>query len=496
MKAFSRKASLVIIVLLVMVLVLAACNRNGNNEVTPDPTPAGQETPPPPPPAPEPADEQEPEPEGPALAGIHPVKDMGGRTITIGCWWENAFNFSGMGWEEPDPATADNYFIARKQWDNAQRVRAEFNVNFAETVLEHDAMLETLTATVMAGDPFADIVMLGGGMILSAVVGDLIIPLDSVNLPNSDILGPQVYGHTVNSFRDERWSFMPNTPFLDAFTIGINMDIINAIGAPNPQELFDRGLWTWDAMLDIMRTATRDTDGDGMFDQWGLAGQPGDIMFYFIGANDGPLVSADLNYYLDHPNTVEALEFMETIFRERLWEYDPVLGMEVGDWGRNFNAFAEGNSAFWPATTWAMRGGDLPFDFLTVPFPLGPSNTSGNTQLFGWRQSWTLTFGSDWDPADLLIIAEEFWSWPGDEPDLMPDEELGWPRGVWRTEQCVQHVFYSGLNMNNDIGMVVPQYNWVFGAFVNYFANQEMTVMQAIETHRGPSQELLDAFFR
>lgn len=52
------------------------------------------------------------------------------------------------------------------------------------------------------------------------------------------------------------------------------------------------------------------------------------------------------------------------------------------------------------------------------------------------------------------------------------------------------------FTMYTDLGMVVPEYWWITGAFINHFYNQSMTVLQVIETYRGPQQDLLDSFFR
>ena len=495
MKATLRKASVVLVIMLVAVLVFAACNRDGGTTAPATPATTDDPAPPPPPAAPtDDGEEAAPVVEEPARQGLHDPIDFGGRTLMVGCWWDNALPFAIMGWEEPDPATAGNYFIDRMIWDNGVRVRETFNINVDQVTLEYGEMLPTLTSSVMAGAPFADIVMLSGGMTLSAYLGDLILPAADVQLANSDILGAQLYGFTLNRFRGKDLSFAPAQPYMNAFVMGVNMDIINAIGAPNPQELYAQGRWTWDAALEIMRMATRDTTGDGMIDQFGIAGQPGDIIGLFVGSNDAPTVSPTDQYYLDHPHVVEALEFTENIFREGLWEYDRAHGFDVGNWSVNFWAFHEGNAALFPAVTWAMNDGDLPFEFIGVPWPLGPSNTSGNSTTGGFRQAWTLPHGSGWDPAHIFTICEEFWSWPGDEPDLMFEGELGWPRSIWMTEDCVQNQVMAGRNRNSCIGHVVPQYLWIWGSFVNHFANQEMTVMQAVEHHRAPQQELLDQF--
>jgi len=496
MKAFSRKASLLIVVALALVLVLAACDRSSDDStVTPPATSGGTDTPPPPPAPPTDggANEDFGFEETPAHAGIHEPRDLGGRVITAAQWWEGVIPFAWDG-EEPDPAEAANYFMDRLIWDNAQRVFNEFNFSIQEVILDYEYVLPTLTSSVMAGAPVADVMMLSGGAQLSAILGDLIVPLEHLGLANSDILGPQIYGSVYTHFRGYSWSFLDNRPEANGQFLGVNLDIINAIGAPNPVDLFERGQWTWDAMLDIMRMATRDTTGDGTLDQWGIAAQPDNIAFNLIAANDGIMVDDNLQYAFDHPNTIQALEFMETIFHESLWQYDPAGGMDVGDWGTNFWAFDQGRAALWVGATWAMHGGDLPFEFAVVPFPKGPRNTSGNVRMGGWDQALVFPHGSSWNQADILMVIEEFWSWPGGEPELMLEDGLGWPRDIFHTEDDVQRVIYAGRYVARDIGMVVPEYSWVLGAFIQYFADNEMTVLPAVESRRGPQQELLDAF--
>jgi len=489
--------ALFVIALLVFALGFAtACNRDNEDEA--EPTQAAV-TPPPPVATNggngEDVTGEDETPAGRSGPGIHEPVDFGGRTLYVGCWWDNALPSAAMGWDEPDPAESTNYFIDRLIWENAQRVRSEFNVVLDNMTLGYGDMLPTLKSSVMAGAAFADVIMLSGGMQLSAHQGDLIVPIMDINLPNSDILGSQLYGLPLNPFEGVYLAIMCQRPYLNAFSIGVNMDIINSIGAPNPQELYRQGRWTWDAALEIMRMATRDTTGDGVFDQWGIAGQPGDLMFLFVGSNDGPMIDENRQFALDHPNTVEALEFMNIVFAEGLWQYDPVQGIDTGAWERNFFAFMEGNSALWAATTWAMNDGDLPFEFLGVPFPLGPSNTSGNTTVGGFRQAFTFPHSANWASADVLMIIEEFWSWPAGDPELKLESEQ-WPRHIWQTEECVQHIFTTGQRRGFDMGMVVPQYSWIFGTFVMNFINNEATPMQAIESVRASQQELIDNFFR
>jgi len=404
------------------------------------------------------------------------------------------------------PKTAENVDKYKRLLDKGYLVQQNTTeyVNMTVTALSEEEFANKLppmptelkAASEELDDKFFDLLnLLSGHMTFTAALGNLIHPFDDINLPNSDILGPRVYGSPIaTGFRDSIWSVGANDPYPNAFSIGVNQDIIRAIGAPNPVDLYNAGQWTWDAMLDIMRLATADTTGDGVLDRFGFAGQPGDFTAVFIGANDGILVTDDFQYATDHPNTIEALEFMEIMFREGHWQYDHATGADVGDWHTNFWVAHEGQAAMWQATAWALNGGDLPFDFNVVPFPTGPSNTSGSTGLGGWRQALVFPVASDWAREDLLTVIEEFFSWPGDEPGLIYEYRLGWARNQFHTEDDVMRHISTAYTRAFDIGMVIPGYFWFLGDFVGYFLNQEMTVMQAIESHRGPRQEMLDAF--
>lgn len=427
---------------------------------------------------------------------IHEARDFGGRTLTVGAWFAEPIGAFGWGDEEPDRATATNYVVERMIWDNARRVEEVFNVNFEYFIVGYDDFFPTLSASVMAGEPFADIVIFSGWMQMDGM-GTIIQPWDTAVLPNSDILGPAIYAEPTTIEGGHIWAI--NTVGADyrAFGLAVNLEIVDRDGLPNPIDLFESGQWTWDAMLDLMRLATRDTDGDGIDDQFGIGGQPGDIIQNLIGANDGMMVTEDFNYGFDHPNTIRTLEFAQQIFSERLW-YVAADGFYSGNWNRNFYApYQTGNALLFPAVTWALDNEPPAFNFGFVPFPTGPDNTTGNTWLTGLVQGICVPVGSAWEVADLLIILEELFSWPGEEYDLLFEAGgIDWMRENFLTEEDVQRAVFAGTTAASDIGRSVAQYYWVLGDFATAFWNQEMDVLQAVEYHSGPRQEMLDRRFR
>jgi len=488
MKAFGKFITLVVIAL-ALSFAFAAC---GNND---DPVDTGVQ---PSDVVPPPADIDDgdgsavPAEETPAISGIHAPRDLGGRTIIVASDWGNAMPFARIGYDEPDPATAGNYAEDRLLWENTNRVLREFNVNVEFNVISDD-MMGVTTASIMAGDPVGDAIFLGGGQVLSAIMGDLIRPLSIIDLPGSDLFGPQTYAAiNVEAFGEPwAWYYQMISPHIWFMTV--NLDIINAAGVPNPVDLYNAGQWTWNAALDIMRTVTRDTTGDGLFDQWGLAGQPVDIFLHFLASNDAPMVDDDLNYAFDNPRTIETMEFMETIFREGLWQYDPVSGPDPGDWNANFWAPHAGQAALFPGVLWGIGG--LGFEYAVVPFPTGPSNYSGSAWSVGWGGGLTIPHGSRWDPAEILMVSEEFLTWHSGHEHIQAELGLGWARGTFLTEEDVQRWASLNARSRTDIGRVVPYYEWVLGDFTGAFISQEMTVLQAVEAFRPERQEILDMFF-
>ena len=492
-----KKITVLLLACLVMALAFSACSRDDEETPTPTPQPSANdgEAPAPTPPA-DPDNNDDVAPEAPAQTGLHAPQDFGGRTIRIAGWWETLLPGT-VDPEEPDPATATDYFMSRLRWDNARRIEQDFNISYDEIVVPYEDLLPQLTASVLAGDPIADIYLLPGYGILTGFVGDLITPWSQVNLPGSDLLGSQTWIAPTVVHEGEIWSAMQNSGLSNANALGVNLDLINATGAPNPVDLFNAGNWNWDTMLEVMRMTTRDTTGDGLNDQFGLSGDWGTIVNSLLGANSGNTVTADLMYGWDQPRVMEVFDFVEVIARERLWYYDRYGESELSGWARNHNSFLSGNAALFMISTWILptNADDMPFNFAIVPYPAGPSNDDGSTYLAPWQQGWTLPMGTA-DPHQVLVVFEELFTWPGmDEPTLLRDENAGWVRGRMMTEEDVQRKMMIGDNIRTDIGLTVPEYSWVIGSFVAAFWNQTGTVAQVAEEQRQVSQERLDRFF-
>jgi len=395
-------------------------------------------------------------------SNIHPTQDFGSQTVTIARLIETDQHHVIFQDNEPDPAISDNYRRDRMIWDNARRVEREFNIVVVEDTSRPARYTQLLSTSMAAGSPFADVLHMSPSQTLTAVVEGWLYPLDTINLPRSDLLGLQTYTRFVAEAFDHSWAFNTNEPDTSAFTLGVNMDIIREIGAQNPVELYNSGQWTWDAMLEIMRAATRDTRGGDTINQWGIAGRPDQLLMNFVGANDGILVTSELTHGFYDPNSYEALQFLETIFHEELWRPDREPGGGLrGGIGRpgvyyRHEQVTRGNTAFITEPS-RYAGRAIPFELAIVPLPVGPSNTSGSTWLGGFGEGLALPHNPNWNPADLLAVMEEYFSWPGHDLELLNESGISWGSIELEGENALRQL--NAMNTRRfDIGVSIPDF--------------------------------------
>ena len=125
-------------------------------------------------------------------------------------------------------------------------------------------------------------------------------------LKNYDVGGNQCYGF----------------PIVSKFgnCIVINEDIFKKENLPDPHQLIAENKWTWEKFIEIAEQATKDTNGDGKTDQWGIGNivWPGFIDWLvnnnanFIERQDNKFVVTAGDKFL------ETLRFMQEIMKRGL----------------------------------------------------------------------------------------------------------------------------------------------------------------------------------
>lgn len=159
----------------------------------------------------------------------------------------------------------------------------------------------------------------------------------------------------------------------------INEDLFEAVGLQSPARLFQEAekvgtaaqVWNWTTMATMGQRITRDLNGDGIPDQWGLQFGLGHSAYWFktlIWAAGGEdIFSRDgKRSLLNTPEALQAIEYAASLVREYGAQAPP------GAKG-NFN---NGQAAMKPEFIQAWLSPNLaktPFTWNYVPMPAGPA---------------------------------------------------------------------------------------------------------------------------
>ncbi|MFW5788117.1 MAG: ABC transporter substrate-binding protein [Halanaerobiales bacterium] len=187
-----------------------------------------------------------------------------------------------------------------------------------------------------------------------------------------------------------------------------NKNIIEDEGLEDPYELYENDEWTWDKFREMMVEATRDIDGDGEIDQWGLNEfwSPWDDIFSLIYANDGDMFTLEdekFNYNFDSEPVIEATrEFIR--WRE---EDEITIADDEAD------NFSDGETLFYMADVIPVAIQDWPAygdggEYGLVPIPRGPNAEEHKTWASS-AQTLVLPLNSEY-PEGMIALYDFFFS--------------------------------------------------------------------------------------
>lgn len=420
-----------------------------------------------------------------AVSAKYAAKDFGGKTFTFAYNWD-AMPSSGD--PEPDPATATLEDLAK--YENLKRVEEKYNCKINYINVPYEEIVEKLTTSVMAGDPFADGVMLDAQQILGLAVNKQILSLDEIDLPEADVFNAHEVMLPGGEILGKQYALQERNEEISACFLGVNLDIINNLGLENPVELYEKGEWTWDKFLEIAKATTKDTDGDSVIDQYGLSGVPVLIAKQLVASNDGYLTD-DINKKegLSDAKTMEAFEFFSKLYNVDKVAY--LFDNTPFDWNGNLEFFKEGKSAMFYLQTWMLPSGDsaLHYNYTVVPFPSGPSNTTGATYMMA-TGGVCIPRGTE-NPADVLMIFEEMNAWYGDDYSIKADASIEWLQTLYQTEEDIENAIEFSKTKKIDITDGITEYP--LGDVIGALLEEGQTVAQAVEANKQIAQDSIDA---
>lgn len=446
-----RRLKVLTLVMFVMVLIVSACSGGGASEPTVKPS--------------ESADTPavvEPTPTEEAAKTI----DLGNRTIRIAAWWD----------EKPKGETAGE----KARLEKMAQLEKDYNFKFEFINVPFEEYMDKFTTTVLAGEPFADVVIMEYKRAIVPVKAGQVLPISEFTTAANDINNEQKLVMKLPSLGGGEYAF--NSPGVSIVGLHYNRDLFKRLGLPDLQELYNNGEWTWDKFLDVAKQATRDTDNDGKNDTFGFSGWPADMARHFGAANGITFVDdATMQDMSTDPKMIETLELVN-----RVVNVENVNKVKTGnkmDWNE-INTFKDGDVAMAIQYDWNI--GDLTFEVGVVPIPKGPSGDGQHTYASTALNGWFIPKGVE-DPQIVYQIFEEMRDVPPTEEYLGQD----WLESRYKTEadiaMALEHVNGTG-KISVEEG--IPDYP--FFAIMDDIIVNNQSVTATVEKYKAEAQAALD----
>ena len=255
-------------------------------------------------------------------------------------------------------------------------------VNFEVTT--QDEYATKMTAAMTAGD-LPDIFYVGPDAVRSYVDNGYVLPLDDyVDQNVVDNLWPEIkaaYQYDGTKVGSGSLYCLPKD--LSCFAFAYNKDLFDEAGLdyPDPQKPY-----TYDEFLDVCKKLTKDKDGDGEIDQWGVANANAFGMTPYLYSNGARFLNEDYTKVniTDNKKLKDAFQYyVDLTAKEGVTptvEQDTALG--------GYQRWLDGQVGFYACGTWDvaafMDDATFPYKWNLCGWPVGPS---GDGRSHTWMGS-------------------------------------------------------------------------------------------------------------
>ncbi|MNC07313.1 Bacterial extracellular solute-binding protein [compost metagenome] len=394
------------------------------------------------------------------------VPNLGGRVIKASAWWDL----------KPAGDTASE----KARLAKIAEVEKKYNVKFEFVNVPYAEYMNKFTTTVLAGEPFADIVQMEYRSALPAILKGQLLLVSEFTTPDNNI------NKEANLLKKLPEIAGGEYAFSDPATLGVgihyNRDVFKKLGLPDLQELYAKGEWTWDKFLEIAKQATKDTDNDGKIDVWGFSGWSINTVRHLTVANGGMIVdTAKKKEHISDPKTIQALEFVN-----KMYNIDKVVKVKTDNkmnWSES-NTYKDGDIAMFIAAEWNLSG--LKYDFGVVPIPLGPTGSKEATYAYTSQSGKFIPKGVK-DPQLVYKIFEETFDIPQTE-EYPGQNHL---ESLYKHQEDInmvrEHIAGTGMTSLDDAYPNFPMYEFIEEVLV-----KNTSVTAAAEIYKQQAQAAID----
>jgi len=252
---------------------------------------------------------------------------------------------------------------------NLRALIAEFEKNHPDIKVEIEItpwarMLDKLMISSAGGRP-PDVTRISSEWFPPIAAKGLLEPLDEyVKRDKYDL--DDFYPESIDGWGTWKGKLLEIPTDIDIYAMYYNKDLFDKYKIPYPDETWDRDKYLWAA-----KKLTRDTDGDGVLDQWGTTL---DMWWQdYVYANGGAIVSPDGNKcVLDRPEAYNGLQFMADLVNKH---HVAPNAEEAANLGMS-KLFTTGKIAMNISGSWAAeliyKKEITTFEYDVAPIPKGP----------------------------------------------------------------------------------------------------------------------------
>ncbi|MCL2031583.1 MAG: extracellular solute-binding protein, partial [Oscillospiraceae bacterium] len=455
---------------------------------TPPPPPAGRgggEAPPgaPPPPVYVPPDYVLPNKD----ADVYRTKD-GKRHIIIGIPFDEYYDSTHKD-ISANPSVSDPE-VAQMRLDKVRELETKYNVFIEYVNMTWDGIMENIPISIMSGVPDADVYRVDTQISIPAVLNNMAVGLEDLELEGTDVFaasGNIVMESLKIPGQDKTYLFRAAGINQGMYMLGYNRELIGVKNLTDPQELWDRGEWTWEVFREYCRELT-----DPSQDIYGWSGYWTNFLTGLLFSNNTAFAAGPVQT-LDDPKTLQTLSFISDLYNvdrtARPWN--------TGNWEINNNLYAGGQSGFWISAPWLNNeqgGSNLPFEFGMVPFPIGPSGSRETFKAVNAEGNYYFIPRFIQNPREVYDVIYDYTNWFNGDLDYRDD--LTWLKDSVVSEENFRYYMevcgLTGFDLLHNIGVLPSLEEMV----ENIDAPAVYTPAQYAETYKQVFQDALDNYFK
>ncbi len=301
--------------------------------------------------------------------------DLKGRTILGGVWDPAQIPV--------DSAESTPEFVVLAKRIKAAEKKYNFKMEwYADTSKNSNNYRKDLITKSMAGILFADFFRTAASYDFpNNIKTNIIIPLDSYLDYEMLVLKANSYMYYGSLWKGKHYGITYEYQSASPFII-YNKTVLDWAGQPDILDLVESKQWNWSNFLDISRNCTKDTNGDGIIDQYGLITYNKWYLVKYMLASNGltsglEVTDTDISTIIKSPQAIRVFQFISDLcYVYKVYAYDSKKNIFINNKAAIFIHNSYGGN-----TTMLTAG----LDSYIAPMPMGPDvnyYTNINTSQF------------------------------------------------------------------------------------------------------------------